>query len=152
MGLLDSLVGAATSALQAGTQDAPQGDGAAGGGLASLLPVVTGLLAGNGEGGGLAGLVEKFNQAGLGGIIQSWISSGENLPVSAQQLQDVLGSEKIGQIASQLGLEPGQAAQHLSQQLPGLIDHLTPGGSAPEGGLGSAGELLGRLGGLLGRG
>jgi len=151
MGLLDSLVGAAADALRGGDKEPPQGGAAGGlGGLAALLPVVAGLLANNGQGGGLAGLVEKFNQAGLGDVIASWIGQGQNLPVSAQQLQDVLGGDTIGQVAGQLGVEPGQASEQLAQWLPDLVNKLTPEGQAPEGGLGGAGDLLGQLGSLLG--
>jgi uncharacterized protein YidB (DUF937 family) len=99
--------------------------------------------------GGLNGLAEKFNQAGLGNVIGSWIGHGENLPISADQIASVLGSGALGNIASQLGIDPAQASSQLSQMLPGLIDKLTPHGAVPEGGLGNAGDLMGMLGGLL---
>ena len=134
MGLLDSVMGAVTS--QAGQQ----------GGLASVLG---GLLANNSELGGLSGLIEKFKQAGLGNLIQSWIGQGENLPISAEQITQVLGSGTIGNIASQLGIDPAQASSQIAQVLPGLINTLTPGGEAPQGGLGQASDLMGMLGGLF---
>ncbi|MFZ3128934.1 MAG: YidB family protein [Rhodoferax sp.] len=134
MGLLDSVMGAVTS--QVGQQ----------GGLASVLG---GLLANNSELGGLSGLIEKFKQAGLGDLIQSWIGQGENLPISAEQITQVLGSGTIGNIASQLGIDPAQASGQIAQVLPGLINALTPGGEAPQGGLGQAGDLMGMLGGFL---
>ena len=116
------------------------------GGLANVLG---GLLANDGAQGGLGGLVEKFNQAGLGEVVGSWIGKGENLPVSADQIREVLGSDAVGQIAGQLGIDPSQASGQLAELLPGLIDKLTPQGTAPEGGLGNAGDLFGMLGGLL---
>lgn len=134
MGLLDSIMGAVTGQVQQQ------------GGLASVLG---GLLANNGEMGGLGGLAEKFNQAGMGNVISSWIGKGENLPISADQLSNILGSGTIGNIAKQLGMDPAQASGHLSEMLPGLIDKLTPHGVAPEGGLGNAGDLMDMLGGLL---
>lgn len=134
MGLLDSVMGAVTG--QAGQP----------GGLASVLG---GLLANNSELGGLNGLIEKFKQAGLGDVIQSWIGQGENLPISAEQITQVLGSGTIGNIASQLGIDPAQASGQLAQMLPNLINTLTPGGEAPQGGLGQAGDLMGMLGGFL---
>lgn len=134
MGLLDSVMGAVSG--QAGQQ----------GGLASVLG---GLLANNSELGGLSGLIEKFKQAGLGDVIQSWIGKGENLPISAEQITQVLGSGTVGNIASQLGVDPAQASSQLAQMLPGLINTLTPGGEAPQGGLGQAGDLMGMLGGLF---
>jgi len=157
MGLLDSVLGAA---LGGGQQ---QGGGAlgsilgsvlggqqGGGGLNSnLINMAIGMLGNDGAQGGLGGLVSKFQQAGLGDAVGSWIGTGENQAISPDQLSNVLGSDTIGNIASQLGMSQGDAAGQLSQILPGLINHLTPSGQAPAGGLGSAGDLMGMLGGLL---
>ncbi|MEY2952460.1 MAG: hypothetical protein RLZZ401_547 [Pseudomonadota bacterium] len=150
MGLLDSVLGAVLGGQSPQNAQA----GAAGGlNLTSLLPVLapilTNMLANNGAHGGLGGLADKFNQAGLGNVLNSWIGSGQNQPISGDQLTDVLGSGTLGQIASQLGLGHADAAGALSQILPGLIDQLTPHGQAPAGGLGNAGDLMGMLGGLL---
>ena len=136
MGLLDSVLGAVTG--QAQQQ----------GGLASVLG---GLLADNSEQGGLGGLVEKFKQGGMGDQVNSWIGNGQNLPISAEQISQILGSDTVRNIATQLGIDPDQAAQQLSAMLPGLIDKLTPNGEAPVGGLGNSGDLMGMLGGFLGR-
>ncbi len=146
MGLLDSVLGSVM-----GGQAAQPGPGGLGGlgGLGALLPIVTGLLANDGAQGGLGGLMEKFNQAGLGNVMQSWVGKGENLPISGDQLGNVLGGDLLGQLAAKMGVDPAQASGHLSQMLPGLIDQLTPHGAAPEGGLGNAGDLMGMLGGLL---
>jgi len=116
------------------------------GGLASVL---SNLLANNGELGGLSGLVNKFNQAGMGDVVSSWIGKGENQPISADQLSSVLGNDTLSKAAGQLGIDPSQLSGQLSAMLPGLIDNLTPQGTAPAGGLGNAGDLLGMLGGLL---
>jgi uncharacterized protein YidB (DUF937 family) len=134
MGLFDSVIGAVTGQLQQQ------------GGLANVLG---GLLANNGELGGMNGLIEKFNQAGMGDVLSSWIGTGANQSISADQISSVLGSDAIGNIASQLGIDPAMASGQLAQMLPGLIDKLTPQGAVPEGGLGNSGDLMGMLGGLL---
>ena len=134
MGLFDSVMGAMSGQLQ-------QHGG--------LTQVLGGLLANNSELGGLNGLTEKFNQAGLGNVISSWIGKGQNMPISADQIASVLGSGTLGNIASQLGMDTAQASQQLSNILPGLIDHLTPSGTAPEGGLGHTTDLMGMLGSLM---
>lgn len=136
MGLFDSVLGAVAGQMQQQ------------GGLANL---VGGLLANNGELGGLAGLAEKFKQGGMGDLVNSWIGTGENLPISSEQISQVLGSDMVRNIASQLGIDPDQASQQLSTMLPGLIDKLTPNGALPAGGLGNSGDLMGMLGGLLRR-
>jgi len=93
--------------------------------------------------------LEAHHEAGLGEVVGSWIGKGDNLPVSADQLKEVLGSDLLGKLAGQLGMDPAQASGQLADMLPGLVDQLTPQGVAPENGLGNAGDLLGMLGGLL---
>lgn len=130
MGLLDSLVGALGQA-----QGASQGQ-------PDLLNAVIGMLGNDAPGGGLAGLAAKFQQGGLGDVLQSWVSQGQNLPISAEQLSAVLGPDTLGSLARQLGLNSTDVAGPLSQLLPQVVDRLTPQGQMPQGGLGSAGDLL----------
>jgi uncharacterized protein YidB (DUF937 family) len=153
MGLLDSVLGAINKG------QTPAGGTAAAGGLGALIALaasnpqlvqaITGLLGNDGQQGGLAGLVDKFQQAGLGDVVGSWIGNGQNQSVSGDQLTSVLGEGTMAGLAEKLGMSPGEAAGQLSNVLPGLIDKLTPGGEAPAGGLGNAGDLMGMLGGLL---
>ncbi len=142
MGLLDSMVGGALGALQ--------GQGGQGG-APDLLQLVTGLLANGGPVGGLGGLVQQLQQGGLGDVVQSWIGTGANLPVSAEQLQGALGGDLLGRLAGQIGMEPGALAGQLSQLLPQVVDKLTPNGALPDaaGGGADLAGLLGGLGGLL---
>ncbi len=98
-----------------------------------------------GGGGGLAALANTFRQKGLGDLMASWISTGPNPPVSAGQIQEVLGADVIGQFASRAGLPPAQAGSALAALLPAVIDHLTPQGKVPE-----TSALEGTLGALLG--
>ena len=136
MSLFDSVMGAVSGHVQQQ------------GGMASVLG---GLLANNGEAGGLDGLVEKFKQAGMADQVNSWIGNGQNLPISAEQVSQILGSDVVRTVAAKLGIDPDQAAQQLSALLPGLIDKLTPHGEMPAGGLGHSNDLMGMLGGFLGR-
>ena len=151
MGLLDSVLGA----VQGGS-DTAAGTGGLGGLLGTLasnpkvVQALVAMLGNDGPVGGLSGLLARFQQAGLGELIQSWIGSGENLPVSGPQIEQVLGGDALSMLASKLGTQPADAASQVSQVLPGLIDKLTPQGQAPAGGLGSSNELMGMLGGLLG--
>jgi uncharacterized protein YidB (DUF937 family) len=120
MGLLDSLV----SQL-------------AGGGSAGASPVavaIGSLLAGGAQGGGLASLITQLTQAGFGQHVQSWISTGQNLPISADQIAQALGADKVQQLAKAAGIDPTAMSGHLAQLLPQLIDHLTPNGQVPASG------------------
>jgi len=82
--------------------------------------------------GGIAGLQNMFQQVGLGNIVSSWIGSGQNLPISASQLQNVLHSGALQQVAQQSGLDPSQLTSMMSNLLPHLVNHLTPNGQIPD--------------------
>jgi len=147
MGLLDSVLGAAF------------GGGGQGGGNAALLSMVVGMLtqgggqaAATGGGGlaGLGGLVEQFQRGGLGDVMGSWIGTGQNLPISPDQLGSVLGNDKIAGMASQLGMNQGDLLGQLSQMLPKVVDKMTPSGQIPQQAP-DLGQLAGLLGGLLKR-
>jgi len=118
-----------------GGKDADQGN--------DLMQTILNLIGGQS---GLAGLAEQFTSKGLGDVISSWIGTGNNLPVSASQLQNVLGSDVIGGIASKLGINSEAVTGQLSNLLPQVVDKLTPEGRIPEGDILSQGmDLLGGL-------
>lgn len=123
MGLLDSIAGQVAGALAG----APGGQAHPG-----LMDVVAALLT-NTEGGGLAGLVQKFDQQGLGHLVQSWVGTGENLAISPDQVQAVLGESHIQAVAQKLGLSTADVANQLAGLLPHAVDSVTPGGALPQG-------------------
>lgn len=83
--------------------------------------------------GGLSGLVQTFQKGGLGEIVNSWVSTGKNLPVSAEQIQSVLGNGQVSEIAGKLGVSSEQASGQIAEYLPQIVDKLTPNGTIPEG-------------------
>jgi uncharacterized protein YidB (DUF937 family) len=80
--------------------------------------------------GGVAGLQRMFQEKGLGGIVSSWVSSGQNLPISADQLQSVLHTDALNQAAAKFGVDPSQLTSMMSQLLPHVVDKMTPSGQA----------------------
>ncbi|MBX3326830.1 MAG: YidB family protein [Nitrospira sp.] len=98
-----------------------------------LLQAVTSLLGNNSNLGGLAGLVQAFQKNGLGEIVNSWVSTGQNMPATPQQIEQGLGSDLLKQIASKAGLSPQDASSQLSGLLPNLVDKLTPNGKIETG-------------------
>ncbi|WP_374554193.1 YidB family protein [Aquitalea pelogenes] len=112
----------------------------------SLFDQLGGLLGGSGnemtgavaglleQHGGLSGLLEKFNSGGMGELVSSWVGNGSNLPVSVEQIQQVLGSEQVSALAQKFGLDPQQLSQGLADYLPQAVDKLTPDGQLPQGG------------------
>ncbi|AOK52930.1 YidB family protein [Burkholderia stagnalis] len=99
----------------------------------------------NNQPGGLNGLIEKFKAGGAGDIIGSWVGTGENQPISPDTLQNVLGSDAIGALASKVGIDPGQVSGILAQVLPHVINGATPNGEVPAGGQLDTSNVLGTL-------
>lgn len=84
--------------------------------------------------GGISGLQRMFQEKGLGGLVGSWISSGQNLPISADQLQSVLHSDALNQAAAKFGVDPGHLTSMMTQLLPHVVDKMTPTGQAASAG------------------
>lgn len=130
MGILDDVTGKAQEMLGQS------------GGKAGILKGIMALLS-DPQTGGLSGLIQSFQQKGLGDVIGSWIGTGQNLPIAPQQVKEGLGSERLQKVADTAGVSPDEAASQLSQHLPGAVDQLTPEGKVPEGGMLEKGlELL----------
>ena len=83
--------------------------------------------------GGLLGLVNTLRQLGLNDVVSSWISTGENKPISSEQVQNALGEGQINQMAQNMGVSHQEVSTGLAGLLPQLIDKLTPDGKLPEG-------------------
>jgi uncharacterized protein YidB (DUF937 family) len=99
----------------------------------SSNPLATGLLQMiNNQPGGLSGLLQSFHDKGLGSLASSWVGTGQNLPITADQIQHVLGSDPVKQMAARAGISPDAAGAALSQLLPTLVDKLTPNGEMPQ--------------------
>ena len=88
-------------------------------------------LVAGGAHGGLDGLLERFRAHGLGDHVASWISAGRNLPITPEDIQRVLGSGQVADLARRVGVDPAVASQELAQILPQIVDKLTPGGQMP---------------------
>jgi len=117
MGLLDEMEGKALSSLLGGNSS----------------PLLSGLLQMiNNQPGGLAGFLQSFHDKGLGSVVSSWVGTGQNLPISADQISHVLGSDQLKSLATAAGMSPDAAGSSLSQLLPMLVDHLTPNGQMPQ--------------------
>ena len=82
--------------------------------------------------GGISGLLQQFHEKGLGDLVNSWVSTGQNLPVSPDQVQHVLGTEQVQQVAASAGIPAQLASSKLAEFLPMIVDNLTPNGQVPE--------------------
>lgn len=135
MGLMDQL-GQAVGGMMGGQS-----------GQNPLLQAITGLLGKDSGIGGLAGLVQAFQKNGLGEIVNSWVSTGQNLPATPSQIEQGLGSDLLTQLAGKAGLSSGAASSQLAGLLPDLIDKLTPNGKVEAGGLDQLMKLVqGKMG------
>jgi len=123
MGLMDQLGQAAGGMMGGQTAQNP------------LLQTVIGLLGQNSSVGGLTGLVQGFQKNGLGDIVNSWVSTGANLPITPDQIKQGLGGDFLNQLAGKAGVPPDVASAQLSSLLPGVVDKLTPSGKIEAGGI-----------------
>lgn len=136
MSMLDQLGGAVGSAL---------GQGKNAGVSAVLLQQVIAMLS---KPGALGNLTSAFQSAGLGNILQSWVGTGQNLPISAEQIQKVLGAGTVADLAKKAGIGESETTSALASLLPQVIDKVSPSGSVPAhndlgGALASLGKLFG---------
>jgi uncharacterized protein YidB (DUF937 family) len=107
------------------------------GGLGGLLGGLGGvalvaLFAGFGGAGALGSLVDQFRQRGFGDQVNSWVGAGQNQPIAPDQLDQALGADTIDQLSRQFQMPRNQLLSELSNELPGAIDHMTPGGQIPD--------------------
>jgi uncharacterized protein YidB (DUF937 family) len=105
-------------------------DGVLGGAVgAEIVNVVSSLID---KHGGVQGLVSQFEKQGLGGVVQSWVRTGANQSITAEQIRQALGSNAVAEMAAKFGLNPQDLAQKLAQALPQTVDKLTPAGVVPK--------------------
>jgi uncharacterized protein YidB (DUF937 family) len=119
MGILDSL------------ENSPAFKSALGQIGAAVLPVVMSEIMGTGNQGGLSAIVAKLEQAGFGDQVKSWIGTGQNLPITANQLRQVLGNDTVRQIAAKYNIPIDQVSEVLAHQLPLAVDQASPDGKLP---------------------
>jgi uncharacterized protein YidB (DUF937 family) len=140
MGLLTQILGGL-----AGNALGGRGGQRRGGGMSpvlmALLPVVLSMLSQRGrQGGDAAGgpggigdLLGQLTQKGYGRQADSWVGTGSNEPLPPQAIDEVFGHDQLHRIAQQAGIGDDEARSGLSELLPDVVDHFTPGGSMPEG-------------------
>ena len=119
-------------------------------GSADPLAAIGSLVAGLQREGGLDALVGKLRGAGLGDVVDSWVSRGENQPVEPARLGEALGPDTVSRLSAGSGISIQALLPMLAAFLPQIIDMLTPDGTTPSGGLNGAAGSLPDLGGLLG--
>jgi uncharacterized protein YidB (DUF937 family) len=127
--------------------------GAAGAGGQDPTVAVAGVQQLIDQHGGVDGLLQKLREGGLGGVVDSWVSTGTNQPVEPQQLGAALGPDTVSSLATSTGISIQSLLPMLAMILPLVISHLTPTGQAPKpGDARNQPDLGGLLGGLLGGG
>lgn len=128
MGLFDSVAGAVLGKL-GGDQ----------GGMAQVAMEMFN------QNGGLSGILEKFKEGGLGETAASWVGTGANIPVSAEDISNVLGNGTIAAMAAKFGINPETLSAQIAEHLPSVIDKLTPDGEVPAESGGLLSTVLGML-------
>ena len=142
--LLNSMGGGGRGAPRGGRGDqlnqmggggAPSGSAGAGSGmggalLGGLVMIALQMLQRNG---GLGGVVGRMKEQGYGREADSWVGTGENVPISADVLSQILGRDVIDQSARAMGISPDEAAGGLAQVFPEIVNEITPNGRVDPG-------------------
>ncbi|GAC1372628.1 MAG: hypothetical protein NVS3B3_07020 [Aquirhabdus sp.] len=117
--------------------------------MAALLPAVLGWVQ---QQGGIGNAVSTLTNSGLGSQVQSWVGTGENQAADPAALGQLLGSDKIAQVAAQVGVSPEEVQGGLAALLPQVVNHLTPNGDTSNAAEAdnAVSSILGKLGGMLG--
>jgi uncharacterized protein YidB (DUF937 family) len=142
MGLLDDVLGSAGPggslakpiAVAEAALLAARATGAFGRGAAASPASPSAPASGQPQGGllgGLSGLLQSFQQSGHGDIMNSWIGSGQNQPITPEQLHQALGPQAVDNLSRLTGVAAPDLISELSRVLPGVIDRLTPQGRMP---------------------
>lgn len=137
MSLLDTL-----ASMAGGNQS-----GAAG--STSMLPALIEQL--NKYPGGFTALIASFQKGGLGEVVASWVGTGQNQPVTPDQLGAVLDPNVVNDLAAKTGQDPSSVLSSLSAILPQVVDKATPDGEVPSNPSFNPADLLGSLSGILGK-
>jgi len=132
MALFDSVIAEAKERFGLSTEKA-------GGLLAALVGLIT-----DPNSGGFGGFIDRFNNAGLGDMVRSWITTGDNTPISNEQLESALGEGTISNVAEQAGVDRETATTAIAGMVPHVVDNLTPDGDIPD-----ESTLLSKVGGFL---
>ncbi len=110
--------------------------GQSGSNSASPIAQILGELLQGGQGGqggqNLLALIEQFRNSGLGDKVESWISTGANLPINGKDIGSALSGGQLGQWAEKFGISTDDVSHQLAQHLPNLIDKLSPNGQMPQ--------------------
>jgi uncharacterized protein YidB (DUF937 family) len=81
--------------------------------------------------GGLDKLVKDFQNNGYGKVAQSWVGTGRNEAIEPNDLAAALGGDTIDALTKQTGMGRADLLAGLSQDLPELVNQLTPKGRLP---------------------
>jgi uncharacterized protein YidB (DUF937 family) len=109
---------------------------------AALYEEVAGLVT---QSGGVNGLLQQFEQNGAGHLVAGWMGGAVTTPVSADQIIQVIGQERIAAMAARVGLSEPQVAEGMAKILPVIVSHLSSNGVAPSAGSTLEAEALGVL-------
>jgi uncharacterized protein YidB (DUF937 family) len=128
MSQLDDVLGGLFGGKGGGLGGLAGGRAAGGGGGASMLAALAPLLASLLASGGLQRLLSQFQAQGMGGKANSWMSTGENEPLTGEEVRQVVGDDAVRDAASRLGVSEDEAASDLAQLIPQIVDKASPDG------------------------
>jgi uncharacterized protein YidB (DUF937 family) len=111
------------------------GEGTGQGGDDGLLGKLGGLLGSSKPddvvNGGVGELVDRFRETGHGDAADSWVKTGPNKPLTADQLGQAIGPDMLDTLSAKTGLSREDLLKRLAGVLPSAVDQYTPEGRLP---------------------
>ena len=124
-------------------------DGVSSSGDSGAIQSVIGKLLGGSENQGidLGSIVGNLQQGGMADIAKSWLGDGDNADISRSQIENMLGSDKIQEAASQLGTDQNDLLRGLQDMIPQVVDKSSSGGNLLDsvGGIGGLASMAGKF-------
>lgn len=84
----------------------------------------------NQQNGGVSAFLDRFKSAGFGDSVSSWLGGSAKALIPGQ-VEAVLGSSTISNLAAKAGVPVATASSAVAFMLPKLVQNLAPGGSTP---------------------
>lgn len=75
---------------------------------------------------GISGLFKQFQDKGLGDVVLSLTGKGPTVPITAAQILQGFGSEKINAFAASSGLDPKIVPEKIAAFFPKVVEKFTP--------------------------
>ena len=88
-------------------------------------------LASGVSGTALGDVLDRFRDGSAGSKVDSWVRTGPNLPMKAEDVVSAIDEETLSSLSQQTGLSRDELVARIMHDLPEAVDRMTPDGKMP---------------------